>query len=82
MTDSHNWAVNIIEEGCTNEDTRCFGTDLYECQNNEWVLIEENSPRCTEFDWWPIIVAAGAIGAVGIGGAAVYAYKKKSRGKK
>jgi len=32
--------------GCTEGETRCDGYSLYECQNGEWVLIEEKSEQC------------------------------------
>jgi len=42
---------------CTEGETKCEGYDLYQCINNQWVLIELNSaacgyvpPECTEGD--------------------------------
>jgi len=31
---------------CSDGDLKCVGYDLYECQNGQWVFIEENSPTC------------------------------------
>ena len=31
---------------CTEGDTTCNGFDLYQCINNNWVLIEKKSPSC------------------------------------
>jgi len=81
MTDVHTWSVNIENGECINGTQRCFGTDLYECQDEQWFLIEANSPQCVPFDWIPIIVAAGIVG-VGIGGTALYLHSKKARTKK
>jgi len=38
--------ISIEEPVCNEGEQRCTGTNLEECQNNAWVVIEENSLEC------------------------------------
>ena len=45
---------------CTEGETKCIGTDLYECRNGQWVLVEKDSPKCKKppIDWTKILPIA------------------------
>jgi hypothetical protein len=56
---------------CTEDATKCVGTDLYTCVGGQWLLSEANSPQCsggggeTQIPWkWIAIGAGGIVGVV------------------
>lgn len=59
--------IVVKEEVCTEGDTKCIGSDLYECINGQWQIVEEASPECIgPWPWWaPYVAIAGAV-VVGI----------------
>lgn len=64
MSDTHTWSISISGLPCTDEgEQRCFGNNLYECQNGTWILIEQNSPQCItpppQIPW--MLIAGGVL---------------------
>lgn len=60
--------IQVCEEG----ETKCIGSDLYQCQNGEWVLIEPSSPKCVVPPPIPVELILAGIGIIAIGGVAYY----------
>lgn len=45
FSDSHITA-HFAPKVCNEGDTKCVGYSLYKCVNNQWELVEYNSPQC------------------------------------
>jgi len=70
--------VTLINEGpCTNGSTRCIGSNLYTCENEEWVVLEENSSQCQRS--LSIAVAIPVLLIVGIAFIAMTGKLKKTK---
>jgi len=63
--------VRVEEVPCKEGETKCENSDLYQCKEGKWVLVEKNSPQCIPPIPLEAIALAGAV-IIGVGALAYY----------